>query len=216
MPTSNKHTRIDLELIAELINDKSSVLDLGCGDGDLLHKLVTEKSVKGHGVELHHDYLYKSIEKGVPVIQADLDEGLNDYPDNSFDYVVLSQTIQVVHRPDEILLEMLRVGKTGIVSVINFGYWKVRRDLLFGGRMPKNKVLPFEWYNTPNIHLSTIKDFQDFCQNEGITIKRQINLIREKRRHFLVNQIPNLFADLAIFVIEKNEHPRKPKDSKGQ
>lgn len=205
MPSSIKHTRIDLELIAELIPEKSSVLDLGCGDGDLLNKLVTEKGVKGHGVELLHEHIYKSIEKGVPVIHADLDEGLNDYPNNSFDYVVLSRTIQVVRRPDEILLEMLRVGKTGIVSVINFGFWKVRRDLLFYGRMPKNKVLPYEWYNTPNIHLSTIQDFQDFCINKNITIKQQINLLHEKRKHLLANFSPNLFADLAIFVIEKQE-----------
>ena len=197
-------SRHDLELIADLIKEESSVLDLGCGEGDLLFKLVTEKGVKGHGVELYHENLYKCVEKGVPVIHADLDEGLSDYPDNSFDYVVLSRTIQVVRRPNKVLTEMLRVGKTGIVSVLNFGFWKVRFDLLFSGRMPRTKALPFEWYNTPNIHLSTIRDMQDFCFKNDITIKQQINLLREKRKHPLADLYPNLFADLAIFIIEKN------------
>ena len=203
-PHRAQHSRLDLELIADLIKEKSSVLDLGCGEGDLLYKLVTEKGVKGHGVELYHENLYKCVEKGVPVIYADLDEGLSDYPDNSFDYVVLSRTIQVVRRPNEILKEMLRVGKTGIVSVPNFGFWKVRSDLLFFGRMPRSKTLPFEWYDTPNIHLSTIKDIQDFCFKNDITIKQQINLLREKQKHPLANFHPNLFADLAIFIIQKN------------
>jgi methionine biosynthesis protein MetW len=197
-------SRIDLELIADLITENSAVLDLGCGDGNLLQKLVSEKGVKGHGVELYPENLYQCVEKGVPVIHADLDEGLSDYPDNSFDYVVLSQTIQVVRRPNEILLEMLRVGKTGIVSVLNFGYWKVPFSLLLPGRMPKTKSLPFEWYNTPNIHLCSIKDIQDFCSNNNISIKRQINMLKESRKHPFANLYPNLFADLAIFIIQKN------------
>lgn len=204
-PHRIRQSREDLEKIAALIEENSSVLDLGCGDGDLLALLVNEKNVRGHGVELYHEHIYKCIEKGVPVIHGDLDEGLSDYPDKSFDYVVLSKTIQVVHNPDLILREMLRVGKTGIVSVLNFGYYKVRFNLLFSGRMPKTKVLPYEWYNTPNIHLSTIRDIQDFCRQENITIKQQINLVRERRSHPLANIFPNFFSDLAIFVLQKND-----------
>ena len=203
-PHRTQRSRFDLELIADLIKENSAVLDLGCGDGALLHKLVLEKGVKGHGVELYRENLYKCVEKGVPVIHADLDEGLSDYPDNSFDFVVLSQTIQVVRRPNIILSEMLRVGRTGIVSVPNFGFWKVPFDLFLMGRMPKTKSLPFEWYNTPNIHLCTIKDIQHFCSNNNITIKRQINMLGDRRNHPLANLYPNLFADLAIFIIQKN------------
>ena len=203
-PQRMRHIRLDLQLIADLIEENSSVLDLGCGDGDLLEKLITEKYVKGHGVELYHEHIFKCIEKGVPVIHADLDEGLNDYPDKSFDYVILSRTIQVVRRPYEVLQDMLRVGKTGIVSIINFGYWKIRSQLFFKGRMPKTKVLPYEWYNTPNIHLSTIKDIHALCRKENISILKQINLVKEHSNRFGANLAPNLFADLAIFVLRKD------------
>ena len=143
------------------------------------------------------------MEKGVPVIQADLDEGLSDYPDKSFDYVVLSKTIQVVRRPDRILKELLRVGETGIVSLLNFGYWKVRSQLFFKGRMPRTSNLPYQWYDTPNIHLSTIKDIHDFCRKENITIQKQVNVTRDSGHRLLTALSPNLFTELSIFVISR-------------
>ncbi|NIA30566.1 MAG: methionine biosynthesis protein MetW [Actinobacteria bacterium] len=204
-PYRLQHIRLDLQLITDLIDPNSSVLDLGCGDGALLRKLFTEKGVHGHGVEFHHPSIYACIEKGVPVIYGDLDEGLNDYPDKSFNYVVMSRTIQVVKKPHVILNEMLRVGKIGIVSFINFGYWPLRSQLFFRGRMPQTKTLPFQWYNTPNIHLSTIKDIREFCRAEGIIVHKEINLVKESAKHPLANLMPNLFADLAIFVLQKND-----------
>jgi methionine biosynthesis protein MetW len=194
--------RFDLDLISKLIAPDTTVLDLGCGSGDLLHKLMKEKRVRGHGVEFDHQLFYACVEKGVPVISANLDEGLSDYPDKSFDYVILSKTIQVVRKPHLILKEMLRVGVTGIVSVPNFGYWKVRLQLLALGKMPKTASLPYEWYDTPNIHLTTIKDFKDFCKKKNIRIKGQYNLISEHRCGFCANALPNLFAEMAIFVLQ--------------
>jgi methionine biosynthesis protein MetW len=195
--------RPDLDFIADLIAPNSSVLDLGCGTGDLLHKLLKEKNVQGHGVEIYQQFLYSCIEKGVPVIHADLDEGLDDYPDKSFDYVVLSRTLQVVHKPHIILKEMLRVGKTCIISYPNFAYWRVRLQLLLRGRMPVSKSLPYEWYDTPNIHLSTVLDIRKYCEAENITIKDQTYIIKNREGGWLVKWLPNLFSDLAIFVVER-------------
>ncbi len=201
----HEHLRLDLELIAKLVADGSSVLDLGCGSGELLQKLIREKSAQGHGVEISEKSIYDCIDKGVPVIHANLDEGLSDYPDHSFDYVILSRTLQVVHRPHLILKEMLRVGRTCIVSFPNFGFWKVRAQLFFGGRMPVTQGLPYTWYDTPNIHLLTIKDFKFFCRQEGIRLLRQINLGLDRRANILANAMPNLFAESVIFVLQ-NDH----------
>lgn len=200
--TNLEHIRLDLELIAGLVKKNSTVLDLGCGEGELLHKLIHEKNVQGHGVEFSDKYIYTCVNKGVPVIHADLNEGLGDYPDNSFDYVILSRTLQVVKRPDIVLQEMLRVGKKCIISLPNFGYWKVRLQLLLKGKMPVTKTLPYEWYDTPNIHLSAIKDFRQFCFDKKIKIKNQIFLNNEGSNKFLVNLLPNFFANLAIFTIQ--------------
>ena len=196
------YTRPDLRIIFELIEPSSSVLDLGCGNGDLLKRLIDEKDVQGHGIEVVDDYVLECVAKGVPVVHSDLDDGLDDYPDNSFDYVILSQTIQQVHNPDVTLREMLRVGKTGIVGLLNFGYWRVRHYLAFQGEMPKSKVLPYEWYNTPNIHLSTIDDFRRLCADAGYDIIKQVNVTNRKRGQFLPNLLPNSFAELAVFVLE--------------
>jgi methionine biosynthesis protein MetW len=201
-PKHKAYTRPDLQIIFDLIQSGSSVLDLGCGSGDLLNKLITEKNVQGHGIELVDDQILECVAKGVPVVHSDLDNGLDDYPDNCFDYVVLSQTIQQVRRPDETLKEMLRVGKVGIVGLLNFGYWRVRHYLAFQGEMPKSKVLPYEWYNTPNIHLSTIIDFRRLCEESGYQITKQINIVKQKRGQILPNLLPNSFAELAVFVLE--------------
>ena len=200
-PQKLRHIRIDLEIIANLITPECTVLDLGCGEGELLYKLIQEKNISGHGVELFTDYICACVEKGVPVIHADLDEGLGDYPDKSFDYVILSRTLQVVRKPDIILKEMIRVGKTCIVSFPNFGNWKIRGQLFFHGKMPRSELLPYHWYDTPNIHLSTIKDFQIFCKKEGIEVQQKIFLGNK----LFSNLIPNFFSELAIFAIRKNK-----------
>jgi methionine biosynthesis protein MetW len=203
-PQKLLHIRLDLELISELVAENSTVLDLGCGTGDLLFKLLKEKNVQGHGVEIFDQYIYACVDKGVPVVHADLDEGLDDYPDKSFDHVILSRTLQVVRKPHQILKEMLRVGKIGIVSLPNFGFWKVRSQLFFKGKMPVTKILPYEWFDTPNIHLGTIKDFKIFCEKENIKIKKQIYIGMDQNGKRLAGLFPNLFAELAIFVIQNN------------
>lgn len=203
-PQKLRHIRLDLELISDLVAENSTVLDLGCGAGDLLYKLLKEKNVQGHGVEIFHQYIYASVDKGVPVVHADLDEGLDDYPDKSFDYVILSRTLQVVRKPHQILKEMLRVGKIGIVSLPNFGFWRVRSQLFFKGKMPVTKILPYQWYDTPNIHLVTIKDFKIFCEKQNIKIKKQIYLGMDREGNWLANFFPNLFVESAIFVIQNN------------
>ncbi|OPZ72957.1 MAG: hypothetical protein BWY83_00370 [bacterium ADurb.Bin478] len=194
--------RVDLQLIADLVPENSRVLDLGCGDGELLDKLIHEKSVDGHGVELYNEHIYECVARGVPVIHADLDEGLSDYPDGSFDYVILSRTLQEVHKPLVILREMVRVGKVSILSFPNFGYWRTRFQLFFRGRMPVTRSLPYQWYDTPNIHLPTIRDFNLLCHREGIQVIKQITLNRGKCRP-LSGLHPNLFAELVILVVKK-------------
>jgi len=195
--------RVDHKIIAELINSGSRVLDLGCGDGSLLKFLVTEKSVIGRGVEITEEGMEICVSKGLSVLHGDIDEGIRDYKDGFFDYVVLSQTLQVVHRPKFVIKEMLRAGKKAIVSFPNFGNWLVRLDLLFSGRMPKSDVLPFEWYDTPNIHLCTIKDFRILCSEMGIKIEREIYLKNQDTENtgLLVRVAPNLFAGIAIYLI---------------
>jgi len=195
--------RVDHKIIAELIDNGSRVLDLGCGDGSLLKFLVTEKSVIGRGVEITEEGMEICVSKGLSVLHGDIDEGIRDYRDGFFDYVVLSQTLQVVHRPRFVIKEMLRAGKKAIVSFPNFGNWRVRLDLLFSGRMPKSDVLPFEWYDTPNIHLCTIKDFRVLCSEMGIRIEREIYLKNQDTENtgLLVRVAPNLFAGIAIYLI---------------
>jgi methionine biosynthesis protein MetW len=197
----SEYSRPDLQIISDLIEPNSSVLDLGCGAGELLKKLIDEKNVQGHGVEIFENYVSECIDKGVPVIHSDLNEGLGDYYDESFDYIVLSQTLQQIKHPQVILKEMLRVGKIGVVGFLNFGYWRVRHYLAFRGRMPKSKTLPFEWYDTPNIHLSTIKDFRRLCTDSGYQIIEQVNIVNKKRGLILPNLLPNSFSEVAVFVI---------------
>lgn len=171
---------IDYDEIVKLIKPGSSVLDLGCGDGELLSRLIETKQVRGRGVELQESMIIESISKGISVFQGNLDEGLRDYSSNSYDYVILNQTLQVTHRPMLVLGEMLRVGKRAIVSFPNFSYYRVQLQYLFTQRMPVTRDLPFLWYNTPNIHLCTRKDFISYCKTNNVTIFKEIAI--SKRR----------------------------------
>ncbi|MCP4177365.1 MAG: methionine biosynthesis protein MetW [bacterium] len=194
--------RLDLLTIAELIPNNSRVLDLGCGDGTLLHYLRKNKNVKGSGIELSQNQILECVKKGVPVVHGNLNDGLSEIKDKMFDYVILTQTLQSVQRPDKLLLEMTRVGKKAIISVINMGFYKSRFQLMFHGKMPVTKTLPHEWYNTPNIHLSTIKDFQN------LTKKLNVKIIKRKPLHksikFIAEIYPNLFSTTCVFILKKN------------
>ncbi len=192
-------SRVDYEFIASLLEEGSRVLDLGCGDGSLLKLLGDRKRIVGRGVEISDYGVRECISKGLSVHHSDLDEGLSDYPDGSFDYVILSQTLQAVHKPDLVLAEMLRVGRIGIVSFPNFGYWKIRWQLLTTGQMPKADHLPYQWYDTPNIHLLTVKDFHNYCASHDLVVARACYLNGNSE----VKIIPNLLSKLAIFVVRK-------------
>jgi methionine biosynthesis protein MetW len=196
--------RGDLQLITSLVPSGSRVLDLGCGDGALMAHLRDERGCTVRGLELSHQGIAACLHQGLSVIEADLDKGLAVYPDGSFDVVVLSQTIQVMRRPDLVLSEMARVGDRGIVSFPNFGHWLVRSYLMFKGRMPVSKSIPFQWYDTPNIHHATIRDFRLFCKGLGLEIEEEVPLRTSsfgtvKRASFA----PNLMADTALLVVRK-------------
>ena len=193
--------RRDLAIIADLIPNGASVLDLGCGNGDLLQMLKQERNIYACGVEVSQDNLLKCVRKCVPVIHADLDDGLGDFSDDSFDYVILSRTIQAVHRPDLLLEEMTRVGRQSIVSFLNIGYAPSRLQLTFRGRMPVTKALPYSWYDTPNIHLGTIKDFRTLCSQNGMKITKEIPF--GQKLCIMARLWPNLCAPTCVFVIEK-------------
>ncbi len=196
-------SRKDLETIASMIPGKSRILDLGCGSGRLLKFLAQLKEAKVMGVEKEQDKVIECTERGVPVIQADLNAGLPDFADNSYDFVILSQTLQAVKRPDLLLDEMFRVGKTGIISFLNFGHCSARRQLLFGD-MPETKTLPWKWYDTPNIHLATIADFRRLCRQKAIRILREIPLTQDGDPFaFLAGIWPNLFSSTCVFILEK-------------
>jgi methionine biosynthesis protein MetW len=164
-----KH-RPDLKTIAELVSYNSKVLDLGCGDGSLLDFLRKHKKVNGSGIELRQEQIIECVKKGVSVVHGNLNDGLTEIKEKSFDYVLLSQTIQSVEKPDKLLKEMIRVGKQVLISFINMGYYKARLQLMFVGRMPVTNALPYQWYDTPNIHLGTIEDFRELCRNNSIKI----------------------------------------------
>ncbi len=192
------------DVIIDLIENNSKVLDLGCGDGSLLKELIDRKNVKGSGVEINQENVIKSIHKGLSVIQGDIDEGLSDFSDNELDYVILNQTLQATEKPDYVIKEMLRVGKKVVLGFPNFAYWRIRTYLLFNGKMPKSDFLPFEWYNTPNIHLLTVRDFFDYCENNGIKIEKAI-LMRKNRviKSRFKKTFADIFAEEVIFVIHK-------------
>lgn len=197
--------RLNYSIITEIIDKGAKVLDLGCGDGSLLAQLIEEKRVKGLGIEINQDSAISAMEKGLSVIQGDIDEGLKGFEDKEYDWVILNQTLQSTEKPDYVVDEMLRVGKKAVVSFPNFAYWKVRFYLFFTGHMPKSKVLPFEWYNTPNIHLLTVNDFYEFCKKRNIKILKSVYMTKANvKKHFLMRLLSNFFAEEVIFVISRD------------
>ncbi len=196
--------QLNYEVVTNIIPENSKVLDLGSGDGTLFLKLIKEKNINGVGVEINKDEIIKALDKGTAVIQGNIDEGLKQFPDKSFDYAILNQTLQSTQKPDFVIDEMLRVAKKAVISFPNFAYWKVRFYLFFKGKMPKSKSLPYEWYNTPNIHLMTVNDFFEFCKKRNIKILKSVYLTRNKARSgLLVRTITNFFSEEVIFVISR-------------
>lgn len=189
--------RLDHKVIGDMVESGSMVLDLGCGDGDLLEYLVSSKDVSGTGVEILEDAIYKCVEKGLSVSHGDIDTGLREYPDKQFDYVIFNQTMQQVHKPEEAIKEALRVGKKVIVGFPNFCYVKARFQLFFTGHVPVTRSLPYSWYDTPNLHSLSVKDFTCFCDDHGMVIEKKV-FLSEKG---IVKFWPNLFALNAIFQI---------------
>ena len=193
----------EFKVIADLLPDNTRVLDVGCGDGALMEFLVKEKNIEVRGLELNQDNVQECIYKGLPVIQGNAETELYQFPKQSFDYVVLSQTLQAFYQPDKVLRELLRIGKSVIVSIPNFGYWKVRTSLLFFGKMPVTKTLPNTWFNTPNLHMCTIKDLFNYCEDQNIVIKKVIGVNENKITLIKKNnlEIKNLFSKLGVFLI---------------
>ena len=195
---------LNYKIVCNLIEKNSKVLDLGCGNGELLELLKKEKDIKGFGVEINQDSLLEALVKGLSVIQGDIDKGLDEFQDKTYDYAILNQTLQSTKYPEMIIDEMLRVANKCIVSFPNFAYWRVRFYLFFKGKMPKSKQLPYEWYNTPNIHLLTISDFFEFCKKRNIKIEKSVYLTRNKSRSgFLIKNIANFFSQEVVFVITR-------------
>jgi len=197
--------RGDLEVVANMVEPGSRLLDVGCGDGALLDYLIHEKGVDGRGVELSMEGVNACVSQGLSVIQGDADTDLDDYPDGAFDYVVLSQTLQATRAPRDVLGNMLRIGRRAIVSFPNFGHWRVRVSLMFEGRMPVTNALPHHWFDSPNIHSCTIKDFIHLCAELGIEIERSIALNhRGARRRIRFNvALANLAGEQAVFLLAK-------------
>jgi methionine biosynthesis protein MetW len=193
----------EFKVIADLLPNNTRVLDVGCGDGALMDFLVKEKNIEVRGLELNQNNVQECIYKGLPVIQGNAETELYQFPKQSFDYVVLSQTLQAFYQPDKVLRELLRIGKSVIVSIPNFGYWKVRTSLLFFGKMPVTKTLPNTWFNTPNLHMCTIKDLFNYCEDQNITIKKVIGVNENKISLIKKNnlEIKNLFSKLGVFLI---------------
>jgi methionine biosynthesis protein MetW len=197
--------KLEFKIIANLIKKNTRVLDVGCGDGTLMEFLKYNSKIDIRGIEISKSNVQKCIGKGLIVIEGDAEKDLSQFPDGSFDFVILSQTLQAFLNPEKVISELLRVGKKAIVTIPNFGYWKVRLHLLTKGTMPITRTLPDEWYNTPNLHMCTIKDFFNFCENRKINLYKSIALQNLKSSEITNSNLTlkNLTAVLGIFLIEK-------------
>ena len=195
-------------MIVNWVKENSTVLDLGCGDGTLLGLLISEKKVKGQGTEIDEQAIYKCVEKGLSVYHEDIETGIPNYESNTFDYVIMSGSLQQVKRPDNVINEALRVGNYLVVSFPNFAYYGVRFQILLHGKVPVTPSLPYEWYNSPNAHFLSILDFVNYCKLRGIKIEKAAYVNSERR----VNLIPNFFAELAVFLLSKQERTPEHKN----
>jgi methionine biosynthesis protein MetW len=203
MMGQNNLMRYDLQIIASWIEPGSKVIDLGCGEGDLLQHLISQKGVQGTGIELNEEKVARCIEKGLSVLQGDINTEVYDYPERSFDYVILSQTLQQVYEPDHLIRAMLRIGQKGIVSFPNFSHWQIRLQLLFTGYAPVSRQLPYQWFDTPNIRVITLKDFRKFVHGVGLKVLKEaaINTHTQDRYGGIVEFLPNLRGTYGIFMI---------------
>ncbi len=199
----NLKMKKEFKVIADLLTNNTRVLDVGCGDGSLMDFLAREKNIEVRGLELEKQNVQECIYKGLTVIQGNAETELHQFPNQSFDYVVLSQTLQAFYNPDKVLKELLRIGKSVVVSIPNFGYWKVRTSLLFFGKMPVTNTLPNKWYDTPNLHMCTIKDLFNYCDNQNLNIKKVIGISENKTSVINKNnlELKNFFSKLGIFLI---------------
>ena len=193
----------EFKVIASLLPDNIRVLDVGCGDGSLMDLLIKEKNIKVRGLEINKENVKKCISKGLSVIEGNAETELHQFPDQSFDFAVLSQTLQAFYSPENVLKDLLRIGKSVIVSIPNFGYWKVRTSLLAFGSMPVTKTLPDTWYNTPNLHLCTIKDLFKFCLEKNINMDKVVGINKNKTSEIRKSnlELKNLFSELGIFLL---------------
>ncbi len=195
--------RIDYKIIYQIIEPNARVLDLGCGDGQLLSFLVKEKNVKAQGIELDEEAIYRCVEKGLSVFHGNIETGLSGYPDDAFDYVILNQSMQEVRYVEHVLEESLRIGKKVIVGFPNFAHIKGRLRIFLKGKVPVTLSLPYQWYSTPNLHFLSTSDFKDFCKEKNIQVLKKFYLSNQK----IIKFFPNLFALSAIFLIKKNNKP---------
>ena len=202
--------RVDHELIAEMIEPGSRVLDVGCGDGELLQLLTERRGVDGRGVELDRNRVNACVARGLSVIQGDADRDLTNYPDQAFDYAVLSLTIQATRHPKPVLENLLRIGRRAIVSFPNFGHWRIRAGLLFGGRMPVTHNLPDNWYESPNAHLCTIRDFADLCGHVNADVEQAVafNAYGKRRPIKWSLSMQNMFGEQAVFLLKSTDTAR--------
>ena len=201
--TQNLKMKKEFKVIADLLPNNVRVLDVGCGDGSLMNLLTKEKNIEARGLELIEDNVKKCIYKGLSVIEGNAETELHQFPSQSFDFVILSQTLQAFYNPEKVLKDLLRIGKSVIISIPNFGYWKVRTSLFFFGKMPVTKTLPNKWFDTPNLHMCTIKDLFDFCLEKNIKIDRAIGINENSTSEIKKSnlELKNLFSKLGIFLL---------------